>query len=71
MAHTNVGAAGPHFRGGKVKNADVAERLRLLLIRLAAIAERCDDESIRYELRESIEQLVQVIAALSGQAERG
>jgi len=54
-----------------VKNADVAERLRLLLIRLAAIAERCDDESIRYELRESIEQLVQVIAALSGQAERG
>lgn len=49
--------------------ADVADRLRAIVIRLAAIAERCEDESIRYELRQSIEQLVQVIAALSGQAE--
>jgi hypothetical protein len=52
-----------------VKHADVADRLRLITIRLAAIAERCEDEGIRYDLRASIEQLVQAIAALSGQAE--
>ena len=54
--------------GGNCKTAEAAERLRLIMIRLAAIAERCEDESIRHELRQSIEQLVQVIAALSGQA---
>ena len=47
-------------RGGEVKNADLTDRLRLIMIRLAAIAERCEDERIRYELRASIEQLVQV-----------
>jgi hypothetical protein len=52
-----------------VKNADITERLRMIMIRLAAIAEKCEDESIRHRLREAIEQLVQVIAALSGQAE--
>jgi hypothetical protein len=57
------------FPGGKVNNADVTDRLRLIMIRLAAIAERCEDESIRRQMRETIEQLVQVIAALSGQAE--
>lgn len=56
---------------GEVQNANLAERLRLVMIRLAAIAERCEDERIRYELRESIEQLVQVIAALSAHAEAG
>jgi len=61
--------AGRHLPGGDVKHADVADCLRLIMIRLAAIAERCEDERIRYELRESIEQLVQVIARLSGQAE--
>jgi len=38
-----------------VKHADVTDCLRLIMIRLAAIAERCEDESIRYELREAIE----------------
>jgi hypothetical protein len=56
---------------GEVKHLNVADRLRQLMIRLAALAERCEDESIRYELRESIEQLVQVIAALSVRAEPG
>jgi len=55
--------------GEKCKTTDIADRLRLIVIRLAAVAEKCDDESIRYELRQSIEQLVQVIAALSDQAE--
>lgn len=50
---------------GEVQSANVTERLRLIMIRLAAVAEKCEDERIRYELRESIEQLVQVIAALS------
>jgi hypothetical protein len=54
--------------GEKCKTADLADRLRLIVIRLAAVAEKCEDESIRYELRQSIEQMVQVIAALSGQA---
>lgn len=53
-----------------MQNTDVPDRLRLIMIRLAAIAERCEDERIRYELRESIEQLVQVIAEASGQVER-
>ena len=56
---------------GAVQNPNVTDRLRLLMIRLAAIAERCEDDSIRYELRESVEQLVQVIAALGAPAEAG
>jgi hypothetical protein len=55
--------------GVKCDTADVADGLRVVTIRLAAIAERCEDESIRYELRQSIEQLVQAVAALSGPAE--
>ena len=55
--------------GGKCNTADIADRLRVIMIRLAAVAERCEDESIRYELRQSIEQLVQVIAGLNSQAE--
>lgn len=55
--------------GARGNTADTADRLRLITIRLAAIAEKCEDEGVRYELRQSIEQLVQVITALSGQAE--
>ena len=55
--------------GGKRNTAELADRLRVITIRLAAVAEKCEDESLRYELRQSIEQMVQVIAALNGQAE--
>ena len=55
--------------GGKGKTADAADRLQLIVIRLAAIAEKCEDENIRYELRQSIEQLTHVIDGLGGQGE--
>ena len=55
--------------GGEEWEADICDRLKLIVIRLTAIATSAKKDSSRDGLREVIEQLVQVIGDLNGQAE--
>jgi hypothetical protein len=48
-------------------NEDVSDRLKLIVVRLSAITARCEEERTRYELREVIAQLVQIINGLTDQ----
>jgi hypothetical protein len=47
--------------GGQEWEEEIRDRLKLLMIRLTAIAISCKEDSSRGVLREVIEQLVQVI----------
>ena len=53
--------------GGEMRNEDASDRLKLIVVRLTAITARCEEERTRHELREVIEELVQIISDLTGQ----